>query len=164
MDNKRIINYKRKLKKLRERLSVLNQELIDLEIEKRDYLDKCNHELILVYENDERLVGPVKVGYCLICDEIGSIPWNENYLKSINFDFDSVIDVSDILEDYDYSGLIDFEIRNLKKQRTDEIIKYAKVMFHEYLYVGVTDREEIKKGIKEEIIRLNNNVKEKKLK
>ena len=173
MDANIIINYKNGLNNIKERISILKiqlSELQELELKKNSILKKCNHNLLLVYANDKRLIGPVKVGYCLICDEIIYIPWNNNYLKSIKFDFDSILDVSDILENNDYYGLTDFEIKNLQKQKQNECINCAKTLFHKYLNDSLITKkemniEEIKNDIREEIVKLNKNfIKNKELK
>ena len=160
MDINKIKKYKDELNEIKGRISILKaklSELEELQLEKDDILDKCNHELVLVYGRDERKVGSVKLGYCLICDEPVDIIWEDYYLKRDKFDKESIIDVTDIKEDFDHENLDEEEISDIVCQRINEFERHAKVTFHECLNSGVTDREEIKKEIREEIVRLNSN-------
>ena len=130
----------------------INDKNVDLFYSKHfrdELLQKCNHDMLLVYKSANNMIGPMLVAHCLVCDETIYIPWDNDYLKTQKFDFDSVIDISDLVKEDNY----------------EECIYEAKEIFNECLYDNVTDREEIKKEIREEIVRLNkNSVKVKKLK
>ena len=148
MDNNKIIEYKNELLHLRSAISVKEDELNGLKSLEQQLLNTCNHELVLLYKSDYilRVFSTEKVKFCtcLICDK-NSVILSDNSNTNVN----SIIDITELISD---------------NSKTDGYIEVAKRRFIELLSSGVSDIEEIKKGIKEEITRINNKEKLKKLK